>query len=186
MSETPDAPAKFHAGHTQRVISPVAGAKKGWRNDHEHPLLLAYAKNQLQGGIIRDGKGNPKYTAADRLNAGNEFRRLWERFTKSGRDSTDLMRASSARSTLTDGQCDALDTLCKIWPGLNSTDRIIIQRVCGEGFWPSEAVREACGPGYIDATIPRLNEALDHLIEVFARVKRLDNLSGESVSNASS
>jgi hypothetical protein len=38
--------------------------------------------------------------------------------------------------------------------------------VCGEGHWPSTAVRAAVGHSHYDkAVVPRFNEALDHLVE---------------------
>ena len=72
-------PAKLHAGHSPRNIGAEAGAKKAWRNDAEHPLLLAYAKGQL----IR---GNERYTSEQRFEAGDEYRRLFETMHRSGRD----------------------------------------------------------------------------------------------------
>src|SRR5215813_9892392 len=90
-SETPLGPAKFHAGHAPRNISPRAGARKGWQNNAEHPLLLAYAKGQL----IR---GNERYSSQQRFEAGDEYRRLFELMHRSGRDSTDIDLVSGRMS----------------------------------------------------------------------------------------
>lgn len=172
--ENPEAPARIRPGHIQnRTLNIAAGSKKGWRNDGEHPLTLAWSKGQLIRGIIRDEQGREKYCAAERYSAGDEFRRLWEACMATGRDSTDLNRITGGRGDpITMTQAQAISDLARVHKALGSTDRQIVQLVCGEGHWPSEAVRKACGPSYEDATIPRLNEALDHLIEAFASLKR--------------
>lgn len=176
MSENnSEAPARIRPGHTQsRILEVTAGAKKGWRNDNEHPLTLAWSKGQLIRGIIRDEHGREKYCAGERYAAGDEFRRLWEACMATGRDSTDLNRITGGRGDpITMTQAQAIADLGRIHAALSSTDRQIVQFVCGEGYWPSEAIRKVCGPSYEDATIPRLNEALDHLIEAFAKVKKV-------------
>jgi len=147
-SETPVAPAKFHAGHAPCNISPRAGARKGWQNDAEHPLLLAYAKGQL----IR---GDERYSSRQRFDAGDEYRRLFELMHRSGRDSTDIdMVSSSTALSITQEMMDAIKRLAAIEAGLKRQDRAIIRHVCGEGWWPSEAVRQACGEHYDKATVP--------------------------------
>lgn len=172
--QTPEAPARIRPGHAQtRNLSANAGAKRGYVNNAEHPLTLAYSRNQLIRGILRNDDGNEKYTAPERYAAGDEFRRIWEACAASGRDSTDLNHISGGRGDpITMRQAQAISDLARIHAALSATDRQIVQLVCGEGHWPSEAIRKACGDSYKDATIPRLNEALDHLIEALAKVKR--------------
>jgi len=164
-ASTPLGPAKLHAGHSPRNISARAGAKKAWRNDAEHPLSLAYAKGQL----IR---GNEHHTSQQRFEAGDEYRRLYEIMHRSGRDSTDINLVSGgAALSLTQAMADATKRIIAIDSHLKSQDRAIVRHVCGEGWWPSEAVRKACGEHYDKATVPRFCEALDNLIEALAAVR---------------
>jgi len=74
--ERVEAPARLSSAYKRdRILSPVAGAPKGWRNREEHPLSLALDAGQ----ISRD-----EYDAGDRL-------RMWlELEHRSGRDSTDI------------------------------------------------------------------------------------------------
>jgi hypothetical protein len=161
-SSAPVGPAKLHAGHAPRNISPRAGAKKAWQNNAEHPLLLAYLKGQL----IR---GNERYTSQQRYEAGDEYRGLFELMHRSGRDSTDInLVSSSVGVSITQEMTDAIRKIAAIELGLKKQDRAIIRHVCGEGWWPSEAVRRACGEHYEKAVVPRFCEALDNLIEAIA------------------
>jgi len=160
-------PAKLHAGHSLRNVGAGAGAKKAWRNDAEHPLLLAFTKGQL----IR---GNERYTSEQRFNAGDEYRRLFETMHRSGRDSTDinLVSGGGAGGSITQDMIDATRRIIAIESNLKKQDRAIIRHVCGEAWWPSVAVREACGEHYDKAVVPRLCEALDNLIEAIEAARR--------------
>jgi hypothetical protein len=65
---------------------------------------------------------------------------------------------------------DAFAWLRAVESGLGEEDRRIVRLVCGEGWFPSEAVRAAFGHNhYKYAVVPRFNEALDHLIEAIAK-----------------
>jgi hypothetical protein len=77
--ETIEGPAKIHAGHSQGALGPQAGARKGWRNDAEHPLSLALAKGQL----IR---GKECHTPRMRFGAGDLYRMVYEAACPRGRD----------------------------------------------------------------------------------------------------
>ena len=165
-ASAPLGPAKRHAGHSPRNISARAGAKKAWRNDAEHPLSLAYAKGQL----IR---GNERHSSQQRFEAGDEYRLLFETMHRSGRDSTDINLVSGGTAlSLTQAMADAIKRIIAIDSHLKKQDRAIVRRVCGEGWWPSEAVREACGEHYDKATVPRFCEALDNLIEAIEAARR--------------
>lgn len=148
------------------VQAHLAGGPKRFRNHNEHPLSLAYHKGQLQNGIVRGPDGLSKYTAAERYAAGEEFRQAWEVIGGSGRDSTDGDRINgNGNEPVTIIKTSAELYRRRVKHALSPRDWMIVQHVCGEGWWPSEAVRDACGPSYVHATIPRLNEALDNLIE---------------------
>jgi hypothetical protein len=179
MSENPDGPAKVTVLH---VVEPVqahlASSDKRYRNHGESRLSIAYHKNQLMGGIIRDSEGRPKYTASERYSAGNEYRRMWEAIQAAACDSTQIGRVSGTRHGIGDAQADALQSFGRLTALLSPVDRLIVHRVCAEDFWPSFAVREACGPSYAKLTIPRLNEALDALIEALIKMKRQNGRNG--------
>ena len=54
---------------------------------------------------------------------------------------------------------------------MSPRDRQIVRLVCGEGFFPSEAVRQVCAD--YKHTIPaRLREALDGLVEAMEAARR--------------
>ena len=161
----PLGPAKLHAGHARRNLGPGAGAKLAWRNDAEHPLTLAYAKGQL----IR---GNEIYTAKQRFEAGEEYRQTFEAMHRSGRDSTDLnIVCGGSGLSISQILLDAVKKIASIEAHLKTQDRAIIRHVCGEGWWPSEAVRAACGNHYDKAVVPRFCEALDSLVDAMARAR---------------
>lgn len=159
-------PAKLHAGHSRRPLGTAAGARKAWRNDAEHPLTLSYAKGQL----IR---GNDKHSAMQRYEAGDAYRAACEASLPKTRDSTDMNIVSGGkREGINERMLDAMTWLRAVDSGLREEDRRIVRLVCGEGRFPSEAVRAAFGHDhYKFAVVPRFNEALDHLIEAIAKAR---------------
>jgi hypothetical protein len=162
----PLGPAKLHAGHARRNLGVGAGAKRAWRNDAEHPLTLAYVKGQL----IR---GNEIYTAKQRYDAGEEYRQLHEAMHRSGRDSTDINLVSGGSGlSISQIMVDSAKKIACIESHLKAQDRAIVRHVCGEGWWPSEAVRAACGNHYDKAVVPRFCEALDNLVDAIAEARR--------------
>jgi hypothetical protein len=161
----PDGPAKLSPDHVQdRGLTHIAGAPKGWRR--LSPLESAFEKNQLAGG-------NAKYDAPARYNAGKEYEKHWLTSVSSGRDSTDIERVCSGPSVgLSEAQQDSIRWLVAVHANMGVRDRKIILRVCGEGFWPSEAVSEACGTDYAKSTLARFREATDALIEAIDSARR--------------
>ena len=163
-----EGPERIHAGHVQdRAVSPRAGAKRGWRNANEHPLNAAFERGQLRGDARR-------YSAMQRLQAGEHYRALWEMAVRSGRDSTHIEKVSSGggeAAGFTASRLDAMRSRAAIDAKLKRADQLIVQRVCAEGHFPSEAVREACGDGYAKATVPRFCEALDALVEAMEKIR---------------
>ena len=162
----PDSPPSLRAGHVQdRILSPVAGAKKGWRNEHESALAAYYARGLLTGG---DGR----VTASMRLEAGEEYRRLYELLERSGKDSTQrLLSGVGGGEAFTIAQADASTKLVSINSHIGANDRTILRRVCYENYWPSVVIRDL-DPGYRDAIVPRFREALDALILAVHEAKK--------------
>lgn len=161
-----DGPAKIHQFHRKRNLGLSAGAKSGYENAAESPLKLAYEKGQL----IR---GNDKYSAQDRFNAGDRYRDIWEAANPKNRDSTNLdIVTGGGGHGITESRADAIKQLICIDSHLKPQDRQIIRQVCAYHEWPSKAVREALGGSYDRAAIPRFNEALDCLIDAMQIAKR--------------
>jgi len=153
-----EGPARIHAGHSRRALGAAAGSGKGWRNDAEHPLSLALAKGQL----IR---GKECHTPRMRFDAGDLYRVVHEAAMPRGRDELRVPTGGPGQP-INDRMIDASRWLQAVEVQLNAEDRTIVRLVCGEGFWPSEAVRAAAGHSHYDkAVVPRFNEALDHLVE---------------------
>jgi hypothetical protein len=150
-------PAKPHEGHVERTLET---GRKGWRNIAEHPLTYIFAKGHLV-------KGNARYSADDRYKAGNLYRALCETVARSGRDCLDIELISRPTGfQISEAKANAMHILSRIDAGLKPTDRTIVRHVCGDGRWPSEAVRDACGHNfYKKVALPRFIEALDNLIE---------------------
>lgn len=146
-------------------VGKVATAKRV-RNIGESPLTLAFHRGQLQMG--RKGVSDEL-----RYAAGKEYGNLVACLARSGRDSTDMDRiAGGSGACITEAQADAARKLISIDSHMKPGDRKIIRRVCGEGWQPAEAVREAIGTAYERATIPRLCEALDCLIDAMEAAKK--------------
>ncbi len=88
---------------------------------------------------------------------------------------------------ISQAKADAMAKLAAIDAGLTPRDRRIVRHVCGEGWWPSEAVREACGHAhYANAVTPRFIEALDSLIEAIAAAKRCARADAANAKSPSS
>lgn len=161
--DQPQGPARVGESHVRdRVISPVAGAVKAWRK--LSPLEAAYARGQLAGG-------SPRFTAQQRLEAGQRYAKVFAACESSGRDSTQLLNISRSygAAPLGESQRGALEKLRVLHAGMGANDAAIVRLVCGEGYTPAEAVRRICGDGYKDATMARFREALDSLRNALAK-----------------
>jgi len=165
--DAPEAPAKPHAFHARdRLLGADAGARRGWRNMTEHPLSAVYERGQLD-------RGGLAHTARERYEAGEYYRMLFEGAQVRSRDSTQLeVVLGGSGAGLSDARADAIRKLIAIDAGMKSADRRIVRRVCGEGWWPAEAVRESLGAHYAKAVVPRFNEALDALIDAIAAARK--------------
>lgn len=160
------APAVITPLHVRdRETSIVAGSPKGWRK--WTPLEAAYEQGKLAGG-------NPRFDAARRFAAGQEYAKLWDTAQSSGRDSTQALNVSRGGGSglpMTQAQADAVRALVAIESRMGQRDRVIIRMVCGHGHFPSEAVA-LVSAGYMKATTPRFQEALDALVEAIDAVHR--------------
>jgi len=138
--------------HMRPIVGKVACRK--WT-----PLEAAYEQGKLKGG-------SGKFTPEARLDAGLKYAGIWDTAQSSGRDSTQALNISRSHGglPLSQTQSDAIRALVGIESGLGQRDRIIIRMVCGQGYFPSEAVRMVCGD-YKDTVSARFREALDALIE---------------------
>ena len=83
--------------------------------------------------------------------------------------------------SISDSHASAIRALIMVESRMSERDRGIVRLVCGEGFWPSEAVRQICGPDYKHVIPARLREALDGLVEAFAERRRAPNTSPHGV-----
>jgi hypothetical protein len=157
-------PAKLHEGHVNRTTE---SGRRAWRNIAEHPLTYIYEKGQLV-------RGSPRYTADDRYAAGNLYRILCETLARSGRDCLDTEFISRpAGFQISEARANAMQILARVDAGLKTADRKMIRNVCGDGRWPSEAVRDACGHDfYQKVVLPRFIEALDALIDAMRAARR--------------
>lgn len=135
---------------------PITGTA-AWRK--LTPLQAVYAKNQLAGGSNR-------FTAADRYSAGQSYADTFDAAERPGKDSTQALNAIRGGSggSSTGAQTKAASDLICIHSSLGHRDRQLVMMVCGQGYWPSEAVRTVCGD-YRDTVMARFREALDSLCE---------------------
>ncbi|HJR56678.1 MAG TPA: hypothetical protein VJ798_08880 [Rhizomicrobium sp.] len=157
-----DAPARITDRHI--LLNPEAPARwQRWGVRDDHPLTKAYERGQLASGR-RD------VTPRDRYEAGLLYRGLYEDLHGSSIACSKLTRVSGGVTEARAGEriCAARALLARIESRMSADNAFIIRRVCGEGAWPSEAVREAC-VGFEKFVIPRLCVALDDLVGAVVR-----------------
>jgi len=157
-----DRPAIIQFDHVRdRTLAVASGSPQGWRR--KDPLDATFDRGQLGGG-------DPRYTASQRREAGEFYARLFASAQQSGRDSTEInpVTARSTRGTpLSHSQAEALRELVVLERRMGARDAKIVRMVCGEGHYPSEAVRAVCSD-YRHSVPARFREALDALIEAIA------------------
>ena len=158
-------PAKLHDGHVERTTE---SGRKAWRNVAEHPLTYIFERGQLV-------KGSARYSADDRYHAGTLYRALCETIARSGRDCLDIELISRPTGfQISEAKANAMHILARIDRGLKPADRMMLRRVCADGWWPSEAVRDACGHNFYHfANVPRFVEALDNLIDAMRMARQV-------------
>lgn len=130
------------------------------------PLEAAFNQGKLQGG-------SSKYAPKARFDAGMKYAEIWDTAQSSGRDSTQALNISRSTGggSISQSQSDAVKALVSVESHLSQRDRIIIRMVCGQGYFPSEAVRTVC-EDYRDTVSARFREALDGLIEAFELARK--------------
>ena len=167
--EQPETPAKVTQLHVQdRTFRNDAGqivaGQQAWRR--LSPLEACYAKGQLAGGCDR-------YTAQARFDAGQRYSEIFLTAQSSGRDSTQALNVSRSGGglPLSQAQSDAIRSLVAIDSCMGERDRRIVRLVCGEGHWPSEAIRTVCAD-YKHTIAARFREALDSLVEAHEMARR--------------
>lgn len=148
---------------TDREMRPITGtvACRKWT-----PLFAQFNQGKLAGG-------SDKYDATARVNAGEYYEKLWDAAQEPGRDSTQAMNISRSVGAggISQERSDAIRDLVAIESHLGQRDRIIIRMVCGQRFFPSEAVRTVCND-YKDSVTARFRESLDSLIEAIEAARR--------------
>lgn len=168
--EAVDGPAIVTPMHVQnRDIFNDSGAlvigKKGHRK--WTPLEAAYEQGKLGPKDSQD--------ARSRFMAGIRYSEIWDRAQSAGRDSTQALNGSRGGGSglpITQAQSDAVRALVAIHAGMSARDRIIVRLVCGEGYFPSEAVKLAAGDDYKNVVPARFREALDALCDAIEAVRK--------------
>ncbi len=142
------------------MLSPVAGAPKGWSVDETWAPWIAY-----QAGKFGELKGSTRFDAIA------HYRELVAIAQPTGKDSTclDVVKGGTG-FPITEAQCDAIKRKIAIDSRMPEKDRFIVRALC-EGWTLAQAVRFACGDVFRDATIPRTCDALDALIEATITAK---------------
>lgn len=158
-----DTPAKVTDKHF--VVNPE-DPERWWRFGvrDDHPLARAYMRGQLAAG-------RREYTAEDRYGAGMIYRGIWAGAHGSEMAVSNLHRVSGGanKERASDSLCVARSLLKRVNEGLHPDNAFIIQAICGEGRFFSEAVRER-HIGFEKAVYPRVCVALDDLLDVVLRM----------------
>jgi hypothetical protein len=124
--------------------------------------MLAFERGQLR-------RGGEAHGEKDRFGAGEFYRHLCEGAMVKTRDSTQMeVVLGGSGAGISEARADALRKLIAIDAAMKPADRRIIRRVCGEGWWPADAVRESLGVHYAKAVVVRFNESLDSLCDAIA------------------
>jgi hypothetical protein len=157
-----DRPAKIMPVHI--LLNPEAPARqRRWGVKDDHPLTKAWERGQL-------GSGRRNITPRDRYEAGLVYRGLYEDIHGSNIALSKLTRVNggTCEARASERICAARDLLARIESRMSADNAFIIRRVCGEGAWPSEAVRER-HQGFEKFVVPRLCVALDDLVDAVVR-----------------
>ena len=160
--EALDRPAKIMPAHI--LLNPEAPARqRRWGVRDDHPLTRAWERGQL-------ASGRRNITPRDRYEAGLIYRGLYEDLHGSNIALSKLTRVNggTCEARASERICAARDLLTRIEARMSADNAFIIRRVCGEGAWPSEAVRERY-QNFEKFVIPRLCMALDDLVDAVAR-----------------
>ena len=172
-----EAPAVIGNDHVQdRVLSPRAGAKKGWSK------LAPYEKEFRRGALACKERctgavatREEEARALDRFAAARAFDDGWRICHVPFPAGIDFDRVKSGGGGVPGGFADhareAKDFWRRVQAAMGANDWLICRMVCGEGFSVAQAVMTV-SPAYKFSTLARFREALDGLVDAMRRARR--------------
>jgi hypothetical protein len=172
--EVVEGPAVVTGDHVQdRVLSPRAGAKKGWSK------LAPYEKEFRRGALMckerctgATATREEEARALDRFAAARAFDDGWRICNTPFPPGVDFDRVRSSGGgvpgAFADHQRDAKAFWRRVESAMGANDWLICRLVCGEGHSVAQAVMTV-SPAYKFSTLARFREALDGLIEGMRR-----------------
>lgn len=163
VREAYDTPAKLRDAHF--IVNPDDPARfHRYGVSDDHPLVRAYERGQLCSG-------RREYTADDRLGAGMIYRGIWDAVHGSGAAVSNLLRVSGSgqKERAGDRLCVSRDLFNRVNGRMQPDNAFIVQAVCGEGRYCSEAVRVRYH-GFEKSIYQAVCLALDDLLDVILRL----------------
>lgn len=109
-----------------RALSTRAGAKMGWRNRRPSERAL------LDGKIDHD-----------EMAAWEAYSGFFDAIGRSGKDSLELVTGGGSGIPFTQSQVDAIRIIQKIEAKLCPQHRLIVRKLCGEGYTMAQACKAA-------------------------------------------
>jgi len=156
-----EVPAKTGMGQVH-VIEELAeksvGNVRHFRNQNEHPLMLAYKRAQI---------------SREQYDAGHLFFVLFNRMGASGTDSTQALMTSRAsggsRTPYSQTQAEAIQSIQRVEKSMGAINYRICRKFCGEAWPMSDAINAvtSCHPSGMKH---RMQEALTDLRQALDRV----------------
>jgi len=177
VEEVVEGPAVFTCDHVQdRVLSPRAGAKKGWSR------LAPYEKEFRRGALVCKERcistvaaREEEARALDRFAAARAFDEGWRICNTPFPPGVDFDRVRSSGGGVIGGfadhQREAKDFWRRVQSAMGSNDWLICRLVCGEGHTVAQGVMTVSA-AYKFSTLARFREALDALIEGMRKARK--------------
>lgn len=161
-------PAVLRPHHAQiRVISPVAGAKKGWAKLSMIDLAYEHEKFGPRDSEI----------ARARRDAGLAYAVIFDTAQGGTADSTQALNGSRGAGggiPISIAQIEAFKQLGIIAGMMGARDGIIVRKFCGEGMTPAEAVRLA-GCDEQTRVTGKIRDVMDDLAMALSGLRRPAN-----------
>ena len=177
VEDVVEGPAVLTGDHVQdRVLSPRAGAKKGWSRlsvyEREFRRGALACKERCTGaGATREEEAR----ALDRFAAARAFDDGWRICNTPFPPGVDFDRVrSSGGGTIggfADHQRDAKDFWRRVQGAMGANDWLICRLVCREGHSVAQGVMTV-SPAYKFSTLARFREALDGLVEGMRKARK--------------
>jgi len=176
VEDVVEAPAVIGSDHVQdRVLSPRAGAKKGWSK------LAPYEKEFRRGALAckerctgQAATREEEARALDRFAAARAFDEGWRICHVPFPAGIDFDRVKSGGGgvpgAFADHAREAKDFWRRVQAAMGANDWLICRMVCGEGYSVAQAVMTV-SPAYKFSTLARFREALDGLVDGMKRAK---------------